>query len=68
MAYAKGVVFAFFTFRETGDAAILAVRMKYIAATCQNFMTIRLVAYIPNKLVVRRVKYIMERCRDLNYT
>src|ERR1019366_1253775 len=60
MACSERIVNTFTAFWEPADAAIFAVGMKNTAAACEYFMPVCLVAYVPNKLVIRRIEYIMQ--------
>ena len=42
--------------------------MKYITAACKYFVSISLVAHIPNQLIVRRIEYVMQSNSKLYYT
>src|SRR3989338_6169400 len=60
MTYAKSIVFAFRAFRKTGDPTFQTVGMKNIAATGKYFVSVCLMANIPNKLIIRGIENIME--------
>ena len=67
MANAEGVVFAFAALWESTQATVLAVGMKPIAASGQNFVAVRLVADVPHQLVFRGVERIMQCHRQFYY-
>ena len=66
MPRAKRVVLTLATARETADAAVQAFGLELLLPPGQNLMGIRLVPYVPNDVVVRRVKHIMKRYREFH--
>ena len=61
MANAKGVVLAFATFREAGDAVVFPVRVEIIASTGEDFMSVGLMSHIPDQKIVGRIVGVMQR-------
>ena len=60
MAGIKCVINTFFTFGKTTDAFILTQSMKVVAASCDQFVSIDLMTNIPDELVIRGIKDIMQ--------
>src|SRR5690606_31518345 len=60
MPHAKGIVFTFTSLGKATDPTQRAVGMKYVTPTGQNFVAVRLVAYIPYQLIVGSVEYVMQ--------
>ena len=68
MSAGEGIVFAFQRSREWTDAVQLAVGTEVVAATCQDFMSVSLMSYIPYDTVVRGVEDIMKGYGYFNHT
>ena len=66
MAGAEGVVFAFVTAQEAGDAAGLADAVQLFTAAGENFVRVGLVADVPHQPVARRGKNMMQRDGQLH--
>ena len=47
---------------------MLPQRVERIKPACQNFMSITLVAYIPNNCIIFIIKYSVQGNRQFNYT
>ena len=60
MAHPKSIVFAFVSFRKTTNAFVNAVGMENFPSTSQDFVSVSLMANIPNQLIIRRIEYIMK--------
>ena len=61
MTTSKGVVFALRGRRERFDASQLAIGVKAVATTSENFMSVGLVSDIPHDAIVGRCKHIVQR-------
>lgn len=68
MSHTKCVIFTFASFWKTRDTALRPIRVKYISATSQNLVSIGLMPHIPDELIIWRVKYIMQRDRQLHHS
>jgi hypothetical protein len=64
----EGVVFGFGPFGETGKATALAQGAHAVAAACQNFMRIALVAHVPDQLIRGRVEHGVDGDRQFHHT
>jgi len=62
------VVFAFLTPGETTQTSLLAESTKPVSPACQQFMDVRLVTHIPNKLILRAVEDIMQCQGQFHHT
>jgi len=67
VANAEGVVFTFAALRESTQATVLAVGVKPVAASGQNFVTVSLVADVPNQLVFRCIERVVQCHRQFYY-
>ena len=67
MSAGKGVVFTLQWSRERTDAVKLSVGTEHLTSSCQNLMSVCLVAHIPNDSVVRGVIYVVECHCDFNH-
>src|SRR3984957_9127124 len=67
MGSAEGVVFALSAFGEAGEPAALTQGADAIAAAGQDLVRIGLVADVPHQPIVRCVKYVVERHRELDH-
>lgn len=61
MGGAEGIVWAFGTAREAGNAVLLTQRAHAVAAAGQDFMRIRLMTDIPDDTIFRRIEYVVQR-------
>ena len=52
----KGITVTFFSFRETAHPTIFSQIIKSFFPSGQNFMRIRLMPYIPDHLILRKLK------------
>ena len=67
MPYAEIVVFAFAAFREACQPAKLANGVHPVFAPRQDFVRITLVPHVPNQVVLRCFKHIMQRNRQFHH-
>ena len=67
MRGAEGVIFAFGTLGEPGQAAALPQRADTVSPAGENLVRVGLVADVPDQSVRRRVKDIVERDRQLDH-
>jgi len=51
----------FLPFREARNALVKPVGMKNVPAASKDLVPIRLMANVPNKLIVRRIKNVVQR-------
>ena len=68
MACAESVVNGFVASQKTRQSSVLFDRMQLVAPSGQYLVGISLMADVPDELVIRRVKHIMHRHRQLNGT
>ena len=66
MAGIEDVVLRFFAFAESGNAVVLADRVKSLAAAGDEFVRIALVAGVEHELIARRVEDVVQRECQLN--
>src|SRR6202011_4370023 len=66
VACVEDVVLRFLAFAESGDAIVLANRVKPIAAAGDQLVRIALVAGVENELIARRVEDVVQRQRELD--
>ena len=62
----KGVVNALTTLWKTGKPVFLANRADLIQPASQNFMRIALMTHVPDDLILRQIKNVMESHRELD--
>ena len=67
MPHAEIVVFAFAAFREAGQPAKLANGVHPVFASRQDFVRITLMPHVPNQVVLRCFKHIMQRNRQFHH-
>ena len=60
VAHTKGIVLTLTSFWKPADAFVFAVGVKNLFSTCKNFVTISLMAHVPNQLIVRRIVNVMQ--------
>ena len=68
MGCTKRIVNAFTALGKTGKAACLAQCQHFVAAACENFMGVSLMAHIPDNLIGRRIKDVVQGNCELNDT
>src|SRR5688572_7154598 len=68
MGHVKSVIDAFFAAGKPQDAFILPQRMELVAPSRQDLVPISLVSNVPDQLVFRSIKDIVQRDRKLNGT
>ena len=61
MADPKGIVGAFRPFRETADPLVFAVAGKLVPAAGEDLVAIGLMTDVPDKLIIGRIKHIVQR-------
>jgi hypothetical protein len=66
MAYSEGIKGAFAPFRKSGEPPVYPVRVKDVTPSCEDFVAVCLMAYIPDKLIVRSVENIVQSDRKLH--
>ena len=66
MRCAEGIVNTFLATREPRDTAFLAQLRHTGFAAGEDFVAIRLVAYIPDQAIIRCVEYVMQCNRELD--
>ena len=59
MSGAEGVVFALAAARKTGDAAPLPELRHPLTAAGQDFMSVALMADVPNQAIPRRIEHVV---------
>ena len=59
----KSIIDAFFSFGESADTAYFAHVGNFFFASGDNFMRVSLMADVPDDLILRRIKNIMESQR-----
>ena len=67
MAYAEGVIPALFPVGKTRKSAHGTVGMEGVSPAGKDFVSVGLVTYIPEQLVVRGIENIVQRDGELNY-
>src|ERR1044072_97319 len=67
MCRAEAVVLALRTFGEARQAAAGTQGTDAVAPTGQNLVRIRLMAYVPDELVSRRVENVVQSDREVDY-
>ena len=63
----EGIVFAFRPLCESGQSVTLSQRADTVTPAGQDFMRIDLVADIPDDLVIRCIKQVMQRDRQFDH-
>jgi len=67
MANPKTIVFAFASFGKAAEPLVFTIGNECFSSPGQYLMPIGLVAHIPYQLIVRGIKNIMQRYRQLHY-
>ena len=67
MSYTKRIVRTLAALWKTTDATVLAIGVKLISASGQNFVTVGLVSYVPNNLVFWRIECVVQGYREFDY-
>ncbi len=60
MPNTKGIVWALASFREATDTPMRSDRVKPVPSPCYQFVSIRLMADIPNDQILRGIKYVVQ--------
>ena len=68
MSDAKSIIFTLTSFWKTRNTAFRPIRVKYLSATSQDLVTIRLMTDIPDELIVRSIKYVVKRHSQFYYS
>jgi hypothetical protein len=68
VAYSEGIILTFGTLGKTGNALIYSVGMKKFAAAGKNFMSVGLMTYVPNQLIVGSIENVVQGNGKFNHT
>ena len=60
MAGDKRIVLAFLRIRESADAFVSSQGGESVASTGNNFVSVSLMAHVPNDTIVRSIEYAMQ--------
>ena len=66
MSHAKCVELTFASLGESAQSLVFSVVDEVFSSSCQNFMTIGLMTYVPNQLVVGGLVNVMQRYGQFN--
>jgi hypothetical protein len=64
----ESIILTFSHTRKAADTLIFTIGYKSVFSACQYLVSVSLMAYIPNYLVIGRIIDIVERNRQLNNT
>src|ERR1700746_2979966 len=68
MSHSESIVFTFRTFRETAYSFVDTIGVKILSSPGKDLVPVRLVAHIPNQLIIRCIENIMQCNCQLNNT